>query len=135
MGDQKQSSMTAQKKALSEIQQGRGDCSRPHLVIPCWVARQHCPTPFHQAGDILFEKNTHRVTSHQRIIGAPETNCRAAQTTRRDRCSRWASLRRTYPSRRLIRLTLFFLPLAAWLTSLSSSCSRLNNSLRGTKGS
>ena len=41
---------TGKKQARSTKAPGlAGSFSRPGLVIPCWVAPQHCPTPFHQA--------------------------------------------------------------------------------------
>jgi hypothetical protein len=115
MRGQKQSLMDAKKKALLEIQQGWADCFRPHLVIPRWVAPQHCPTSFHQAGEILSDKRCLRVTEES-SAGTGETKCRAAQIMGRDRYCRWASSRGTYPSRRLIRPNLI-LPAACGLVA------------------
>ena len=48
-----------------------GSFSRPGLAIPCWVAPQHCPTPFHPATSMIPRNNPVGMARVQNPPNAP----------------------------------------------------------------
>jgi hypothetical protein len=133
MGGQKQSSMAAKKKSPVENPTGPADCSRPHLVIPCRVAPQHCPTPFHQAGDNLYDKPDVEVINESL---AGKWKPIAAPPKSRGEIDIVAGPPQGGLTRRVDWSAPTYILLAAnadWLTSAELQCSRLNNSMRGKK--
>ena len=66
MKGQKNDSTAEQVRGTAAPEPVRVDSPRPHLVIPCWVAPQHCPTPFHQA--------VRSITRNNRLVGDTKTS-------------------------------------------------------------
>ena len=50
-----------------------GSFFRPGLAIPCWVARQQSPTPFHQAITMYTKKKRSQTLRARNVRPVPET--------------------------------------------------------------